>query len=201
VRINVHFTLARLCMCLLAEFMCLGWYYFRERCLKSNKSDGAYTALPSEGHMAGSSTSVNAASMAKPPLWFFAVLSCFDLTATLLTTIGVKWVTASAVQMLRGSTILFTGFCTVLIMKKSLTKGQWFGIFIVMVALAMVGVSSALRPKGTANTATSAQVFLGIVLILIGSLLNSIQGVVEETLLKGQNYAEMDPLEVPFAVA
>jgi drug/metabolite transporter (DMT)-like permease len=99
------------------------------------------------------------------------------------------------------SQILFTGFCTVLIMRKPLTRGQWLGIFIVMVALGMVGASSALRSanepaSSDPNVVSGAQVFLGIVLILVGSLLNSIQNVVEETLLKGQRYQEVDPLEV-----
>ena len=67
----------------------------------------------------------------------------------------------------------------------------------------MVGGSSELRAhynpgSGGASTddATSAQIAAGIVLILLGSLLNSIQNVFEEKLLKGQGYGEVDPLEV-----
>jgi drug/metabolite transporter (DMT)-like permease len=89
-----------------------------------------------------------------------------------------------------------------LILKVKLTRGQWIGIAIVLLALIMVGASSELRgiydpgsSKGD-NNATSAQVLLGIILILLGSLMNSIQGVFEEKLLKGRGYAEVDPLEV-----
>jgi hypothetical protein len=70
-----------------------------------------------------------------------------------------------------------------LILKTTLTRGQWGGIAIVIVALAMVGASSALRTKyspggGDPSTdgATSGQALAGIILILLGSLFNSIQG-------------------------
>lgn len=205
--------------------MCLIYYYFEKKvldpCREKSSKDEKYSQLGGDpvvnspstkgfvygsvGPTAGGAFVVHAEAtdaLPKPPIYYYAILSCFDLTATLLSTIGVKYVTASAVQMLRGSTILFTGFCTVLLMKKSLTKGQWGGIFIVMIALAMVGASSALRsayePASSSSTdsVSGAQVFLGIVLILVGSLLNSIQNVVEESLLKGQNFADVHPLEI-----
>jgi drug/metabolite transporter (DMT)-like permease len=70
-----------------------------------------------------------------------------------------------------------------LILKTKLTRGQWGGIAIVIVALAMVGASSALRTKyspggadPSTDGATSGQALAGIILILLGSLFNSIQG-------------------------
>ena len=70
-----------------------------------------------------------------------------------------------------------------LILKTKLTRGQWGGIAIVIVALAMVGASSALRTKYSPGSsdpstdgATSGQALAGIILILLGSLFNSIQG-------------------------
>lgn len=125
----------------------------------------------------------------------------FDLTATTLNNVGTIYVSASAVQMLRGSSVLFTGISTILILKRRLNRGQWSGIGVVILALLMVGVSVTLRehyspPDPSEHPATGAEVVIGIVLILLGSFLNSVQNVFEEKLLKGGDYCEVDPLEV-----
>jgi hypothetical protein len=84
--------LSRLCGVrgLRTEFMCLGWYYFSQRCLKK-KEDGAaapYTALPGDGYgtVAGADQSLNAPAISKPPLWCvfdvivrFVVCAFFDV--------------------------------------------------------------------------------------------------------------------------
>eukprot|EP00455_Lapot_gusevi_P010525 TRINITY_DN1475_c0_g5_i3.p1 TRINITY_DN1475_c0_g5~~TRINITY_DN1475_c0_g5_i3.p1 ORF type:complete len:488 (-),score=161.79 TRINITY_DN1475_c0_g5_i3:130-1491(-) len=138
--------------------------------------------------------------LVKPPLYFYLILCCFDLTATVVSGVGLQWVSASANQMLRGSTVLFTGIASVLILKNRLSKGQWFGILLVIFALALVGGSSSLRSAHTTTKSDeevpSGKVLLGVLLVLIGSAFNSVQNVFEEKLLKGQNYAEVDSLEV-----
>jgi hypothetical protein len=53
------------------------------------------------------------AELPKPPLWTYLVLSTCDLTASTISGIGQIWVSASALQMLRGSSVLFTGLCSV----------------------------------------------------------------------------------------
>jgi hypothetical protein len=53
------------------------------------------------------------AELPKPPLWTYLVLSTCDLTASTISGIGQIWVSASALQMLRGSSVLFTGICSV----------------------------------------------------------------------------------------
>lgn len=74
-------------------------------------------------------------TLPKPPLWIYFVLSIFDLTATTLTGIGNIYVSASTTQMLRGSAVLFTGLSSLVILKSTLTRGQWTGIGIVVLAL------------------------------------------------------------------
>jgi drug/metabolite transporter (DMT)-like permease len=201
----------------IGEFICLGWYYF-SRWYNSRNVSSEYSALSDNTKAVGIVSSSNhlhatliapgrdeeslqAEKLPKPPLWTFAVLSMVDLTSSTISGIGQIWVSASTLQMLRGSAVLFTGICSMLILKSKLTRGQWSGIGIVIVALAIVGASSELRAenspkKSGGSDATSGQVLAGIILILLGSLGNSIQGVFEEKLLKGQGYAEVDALEV-----
>ena len=138
----------------------------------------------------------------KPPIWYYAILCWFDLTATTLNNIGTLWVSASAVQMLRGSSVLFTGLCTILILNKKLSHGQWSGIGVVILALLMVGASQFLdeyynpSSASTNSDATNSDVMIGIILILLGSFINSVQNVYEEKLLKGGEFRDADPLEV-----
>jgi len=69
---------------------------------------------------------------------------------------------------------------------------QWVGIGIVMLGLILVGAAGMLRPSSD-KTPPASDVFVGILLVLSGSALNSLQNVFEEKLLKG---ASVDPLEV-----
>jgi drug/metabolite transporter (DMT)-like permease len=133
----------------------------------------------------------------KPPVWYFACLCLFDLSATTIGGIGLIWVTASANQMLRGSMILFTGFFAILIFRKNLKKFQWIGIGIVCIGLVLVGAAGMLRSEHGGDSdnsdATPSQVVVGLLLVLAGSALNSLQNVLEEKIMKGM---AADPLEV-----
>jgi drug/metabolite transporter (DMT)-like permease len=126
------------------------------------------------------------------PVWYFAGLSVFDLTATTLGGIGLKWVSASANQMLRGSMILFTAIWSLIILGKNPSLGKWGGIAIVCLGLVLVGVSSVLRGDSGVDAST-LQLIMGPVLVVLGSAINAAQGVIEEMLMKDR---EAHPLEV-----
>jgi len=137
-------------------------------------------------------TSVSSDPANRPHLGVFVILTLFDLSASTLNGVGLIWVSASANQMLRGSMIFFTGVFSVLIFRKNLKKMQWVGIGIVMLGLILVGATGMLRPSSD-KTPPASDVFVGILLVLSGSALNSLQNVFEEKLLKG---ASVDPLDV-----
>jgi len=141
----------------------------------------------STGRMSVSSDPAN-----RPHLGVFVILTLFDLSASTLNGVGLIWVTASANQMLRGSMIFFTGVFSVLIFRRNLKRMQWVGIGIVMLGLVLVGAAGMLRPQDP-GAASASNVFVGILLVLSGSALNSLQNVFEEKLLKG---ASVDPLEI-----
>jgi drug/metabolite transporter (DMT)-like permease len=136
--------------------------------------------------------------LVKPPLWIYAFLSCFDLFATAVGGVGLLWVDASTNQMLRGSMVVFAAIFTYFLLKRSLTPLQIGGVSIVALGLVLVGLSGLLRPKDSSDddTASTSQMILGIGLVLIGSMSNAIQNVLEEKLMKGAGGDNVDPLEI-----
>lgn len=199
------------------EALCLMYYYAEQLYFhyypKPNDADFPTAALLGDGsNEALSSVAVANGTVqygaqdvqplrmvkSKPPVWFFAVLSLFDLSATTIGGVGLQWVTASANQMLRGSMILFTALWTLLIFRKNLSMRKWGAIGVTMGGLILVGGAGMLDPASNDSTsATSNQVLIGIVLVLAGSALNACQGVLEEKLMKGLgDGVEAHPLEV-----
>jgi len=198
-------------MMFVGEALCLfyklvsDWQTSRSRPFVTNQSsmngaEGMTTGdSPKEGQLVAplldntsSRHSVSQDPSNRPHLGVFVILTLFDLSASTLNGVGLIWVSASANQMLRGSMIFFTGVFSVLIFRKNLKKWQWIGIGIVMMGLILVGAAGMLRPTDD-KTPPASDVFVGILLVLSGSALNSLQNVFEEKLLKG---ASVDPLDV-----
>jgi hypothetical protein len=143
-----------------------------------------------------------AAVAAKPPVWVYAILCCFDLGATSVGGVGLVWVDASTNQMLRGSMVVFCAIFSVLMLKRKLSNPQWGSIGLVCVGLGLVGLSGMLKKKyspdasGDSTNVSSGQLLIGILLVLLASALNAVQNVFEEKLLKAVGGAEVDPLEL-----
>lgn len=94
--------------------------------------------------------------------------------------------------MLRGATIVFSGILSVIFLKKKLVLHHWLGMITVTLGLACVGATVLLPDptKGKSDDAPPENMFaLGLILILAGQVLASIQMVVEELFLKSGNYS------------
>jgi len=189
------FTLAMF----LGEMLCLVWYYAdRWWTNHRNKRLGRVQIHDNVALINGENTP----SKPKPPLWVFLLLSTFDLSATAVNGVGLVWVDASVTQMLRGSGVVFTAFFSIMLLRRRLGIKQWFGIAIVCVGLLVVGVSSYLseviHPQDNSNGSaiTPFEVVVGVLLILLGSALNAIQGVFEEKIMKAVGGADVPPLEL-----
>lgn len=166
------------------ELLCLVVYYFKT---KAAERAGEMSPLLND----------EPENRPKPPKYYYAILSLFDCTATLLTMVGQVYITVSLAQMLRGSMIVFTAIFTFLFLKRKQTRLQIIALGIVVLALFLVGLSGIIFPSGSDSATISAtDVFLGICLVLLGSAFNAIQGVVEEKLLKAVAYSEVDSSEV-----
>lgn len=106
--------------------------------------------------------------------------ACCDLSATVLSAIGLLYTNASTFTMLRGSSILFTALFTVLFLDRKLTRNQLLGLAIVFPSLVLIGYASS------AGSAVSNSEF-GVLLITLGQVLQAGQYVIEEKLMKGIN--------------
>jgi drug/metabolite transporter (DMT)-like permease len=178
----------------IGEALCLLWYYLDreyDRCRSKNKKGYASDTEALLGP--------DGVPQRKPPLWVFAVLSLFDLSATTIGSIGLIWVDASVNQMLRGSGVVFTAIFSIMLLKSRLAWKQWVGIGIVCAGLVLVGLSGYLG-EGQSGTVgppvTPFDSIIGIIFVLIGSALNAVQGVLEEKLMKAVGGAEVSPLEL-----
>jgi len=168
------------------ELLCLVVYYLKT---KFGNLDDESVPLLAKGQ--------GIETRQKPPKYYYAILSMFDCTATLLTMVGQVYITVSLSQMLRGSMIVFTAIFTWMFLKRGQSPRQWLSLGVVVVALIVVGLAGVVYPAGSSDsTYTPTQVILGIFLVLLGSAFNAIQGVVEEKLLKAVAYAEVDSSEV-----
>ena len=137
----------------------------------------------------------------KPPVWIYAILCVFDLSATSVGGVGLIWVDASTNQMLRGSMVVFCAVFSVLMLKRRLSKPQWGSIGLVCLGLIMVGLSGMLKKQFSHeedddSSVSAGQLGIGIFLVLLASALNAVQNVFEEKLLKAVGGAEVDPLEL-----
>lgn len=94
--------------------------------------------------------------------------------------------------MLRGATIVFSGILSVIFLKKKLVLHHWVGMMTVTAGLACVGATVLLPDPSKHKDADAPpqNLFaLGLILILAGQVLASIQMVVEEIFLKSGNYS------------
>jgi len=93
--------------------------------------------------------------------------------------------------MLRGATIVFSGILSVIFLKKKLVMHHWAGMITVTLGLTCVGATVLLPDPGAHKNddAPPQNMFaLGLILILAGQVLASVQMVVEELFLKSGNY-------------
>eukprot|EP01129_Flabellula_baltica_P004460 TRINITY_DN1552_c0_g1_i1.p1 TRINITY_DN1552_c0_g1~~TRINITY_DN1552_c0_g1_i1.p1 ORF type:complete len:406 (+),score=96.37 TRINITY_DN1552_c0_g1_i1:25-1242(+) len=133
-----------------------------------------------------------------PFSYIFAIPASCDLTASTLGSIALLWIPASVWQMMRGANIIFTGILSMIFLKAKLGPHKWFGMFLVVGGLILVGLSGLLGDSSDSDPAEETSTFLfvlGIFLVLGAQLIAASQFIVEETLLKGSGF---EPLNVVF---
>lgn len=108
-----------------------------------------------------------------------------DLTATTLLNIGLIYIPVSVYQMLRGAIVLSVALLSVIFLKKKITKLEWIALSIVSFGIALVGFSGS-GGDSSGNEEQSALVVLGVLLVIIATLCQAVQFVVEEHILMKQ---------------
>ncbi|EIE22282.1 hypothetical protein COCSUDRAFT_42626 [Coccomyxa subellipsoidea C-169] len=149
-----------------AMVMCLpiawGASLIESRRKKSAASSEHKPLLSDEGETSGAgvASKLAAKSASFKEIMILGLPMAFDLTATLLMSVGLLYVTASVYQMLRGAEILFSAIFAVAFLKRSLNRRHYIGIAFCLVGISMVGASSLLKPteggSGDAGKAVQA---------------------------------------------
>lgn len=109
--------------------------------------------------------------------------------------VGLLWVPVSVYQMLRGSLVLFVGLFSVIFLHRKLPLEQWLSLFVVMLGIAIVGLSNAIStPTGGeegAHHEDTTKAILGAALVLFAQIFTASQFVVEEKIMTRYSLAPL----------
>ncbi|KAJ0406453.1 hypothetical protein ATCC90586_001932 [Pythium insidiosum] len=117
--------------------------------------------------------------------------SFLDLAQTMLSSVGLLWVSSSVFQMARGSVIIFSAFLSVKYMNKRLYAYHVASIAIVGLSVVLVGWAGTSDDAGGAAGSASHNALLGLALIIVSQLLTAVQIVVEEHMMVELNVSPM----------
>ena len=111
--------------------------------------------------------------------------------------VGLLCVPVSVYQMLRGALVLWVGLFSVLFLHRRLPKEQWISLFIVMLGVAIVGLSNSISKRDQDPDEAVVNVgkaIIGALLILFAQLFTASQFVIEEKIM--MKYS-LEPLVSP----
>jgi hypothetical protein len=123
------------------------------------------------------------------PVWmyfFLAIPSIFDLGATVLCMLGLRFLDVSIYQLLRGSGIIFVALMKQYALKDRLYSYQWLGVMWNVISVIMVGMTAVLASQGSNNPGNNTDgslALVGIMLVLCGALVQALQFVFEEKVM------------------
>ena len=107
----------------------------------------------------------------------------FDLIATALCMFGLLYVDVSIYQMLRGGAIVFVAILKHTVLGDKLKKFMWVGVGWNVLSIILVGLTAMLSASSSAPSSASSvdgaaparSPLVGVVLILLGALVQSLQ--------------------------
>lgn len=140
-----------------------------------------------------STTTTNGNNTTTTPIWmyfFLIVPSIFDLGATALCMMGLRYLDTSIYQLLRGSGIIFVALMKQHVLGDVLYTFQWYGVVWNVISVVLVGYTAVLNTT-TDTTANPQEAFLGVVLVMSGAFVQALQFVFEEKVMT------MDDAAVP----
>jgi drug/metabolite transporter (DMT)-like permease len=134
----------------------------------------------------GASTSTTTTKVATTPVWmyfFLAVPSIFDLAATALCMMGLRYLDVSIYQLLRGSGIIFVALMKQHVLGDRLYVFQWIGVLWNVVSVVLVGATAVLNSQGEHTDVLPAEALLGVALVMAGAFVQALQFVFEEKVM------------------
>jgi len=120
------------------------------------------------------------------PIWMYFLLlipSLFDLAATALCMLGLLHVEVSIYQMLRGSAIIFVAFLKHFALKDKLRDFMWVGVGWNVVSIILVGATAMYSVSGGEDGDNGKDPAKGVMLILAGAFVQSLQYAFEEKVM------------------
>jgi len=157
------------------ELLCLLLYWVKEGRFANKKEEGKSEALITD------SGNNETKKPKKPKIWYFLFPAVFDILGSTISSISLSFLPSSIYQMFRGAVIIFTCSSSIIFLKNKYYRHHFFGIFVVVVGLVIVGLKAVL--KGDSNTGENPG--FGIFLCVLSQAFSSGLMVTEEKLLKG----------------
>jgi drug/metabolite transporter (DMT)-like permease len=120
------------------------------------------------------------------PLWMYFLLiipALFDLAATALCMMGLMHLEVSIYQMLRGSAIVFVAILKHFALGDKLKGYMWVGVFWNVVSIVLVGATAIFSSSGEEDDGSGKDPLKGVMLILLGAFVQSLQYAFEEKVM------------------
>lgn len=100
---------------------------------------------------------------------------------------------ASTVQMLSGTSIIYSALLTIFYLKKQLYRHHFLGIFLILGGVLLVGYACFLyHTHGDEPGQSAEDMFFGIILLQIGIIFGACGFIVEEKFMR--NHQNLDPI-------
>jgi hypothetical protein len=96
---------------------------------------------------------------------------------------GLRYVNVSIYQMLRGSAIVFVAILKQFVLRDPLRPYMWVGVFWNVVSIVLVGLTAMLSAPSETPEGTQSSPLTGVLLILLGALVQSLQYAFEEKVM------------------
>ena len=157
------------------ELLCLLFYWIKEGRF-ANKKEEKSEALITEGD-----NNIEEKKPKKAKIWYFLFPALFDILGSTISSISLSFLPSSIYQMFRGAVIIFTCSSSIIFLKNKYYRHHFFGIFIVVVGLVIVGLNAVIN--GGSNGGEN--IGFGIFLCVLSQAFSSGLMVTEEKLLKG----------------
>ena len=161
-------------------------------CRKSKVASGNKPLLADESpdvNLATSSSAIVEQKSYWSKVLLVSIPAGIDVFATSFGCIGLVFVPASVFQMLKGSMIIFAALFSFFCLGRQLYGFNWMGVCLCVLGVTTVGLASICQEKPSSDPTASdsesvSTVAFGIVLIILGQVLQAAQMVLEEWLMK-----------------
>ena len=116
--------------------------------------------------------------------FFLAIPSIFDLGATALCMMGLRYLDVSVYQLLRGSGIIFVAIMKHNLLGNHLYHFQWLGVLYNVLSVILVGLTAIFSEESlNKGTYDSSHALWGILFVLTGAFVQALQYVLEEKVM------------------